>query len=276
MVVNETKKGEIALSETAWKHVGKYFTAKRMVGEEGDPFYMLEKPRGTTRILNITKQVSRQVKMNGVHRFKWPSCISFCSISSDFLLALSAGNTRRPLIFGIALFFDVPSFSFRVSHSSQILLEATSTAEGSKALENVLRAYIANPVIQALATAAAAAAAAAEASGGASAGAGGKLKSGDGDDSADADAPSSSTALATRGAIPPSSASASSSAARAPADARDTRRASGLNKLTSSLANRIKQLTTAGVGAASSSANIAGGVSMAISLPSHPTLQVFF
>ena len=32
-----------------------------MVGEEGDPFYMLEKPRGTTRILNITKQVSRQV-----------------------------------------------------------------------------------------------------------------------------------------------------------------------------------------------------------------------
>lgn len=62
MVVNETKKGEIALSETAWKHVGKYFTATRMVGEEGDPFYMLEKPRGTTRILNITKQVSRQVK----------------------------------------------------------------------------------------------------------------------------------------------------------------------------------------------------------------------
>ena len=62
MVVNETKKGEIALSETAWKHVGKYFTATRMLGEEGDPFYMLEKPRGTTRILNITKQVSRQVK----------------------------------------------------------------------------------------------------------------------------------------------------------------------------------------------------------------------
>ena len=60
-MVNETKKGEIALSEAAWKHVGKYFTAKRMVGEEGDPFYMLEKPRGTTRILNITKQVSRQV-----------------------------------------------------------------------------------------------------------------------------------------------------------------------------------------------------------------------
>jgi hypothetical protein len=143
----------------------------------------------------------------------------------------------------------------------------------------VLRAYIANPVIQALATAAAAAAAAAEASGGMNANAGGKLKSGDGDDAADADAASSSsTALATRGTITPSSASASSSAARgAPADARDTRRASGLNKLTSSLANRIKQLTTAGVGAASSSAaTIAGGVSMAISLPSHPTLQVFF
>jgi hypothetical protein len=164
--------------------------------------------------------------------------------------------------------------------SVQILLEATSSAEGSKALENVLRAYIAGPVNVALATAAAAAAAAAEASGGGgAAGAGGKLKSGDGEDSGDAVASSSSSSSSSsaRGAISPSSPSSSASAARNPADARDTRRASGLNKLTSSLTNRIKQLTTAGVGgsASASAAAVAGGLSMAISLPSHPTLQVF-